>query len=78
MGGWRQGAADPVFLLPGIATFLNAFATRLARVGDKVESESPWDGGALTRQRPFCYSTMSAFIPPIKSSTAVRSGAGTL
>jgi len=41
MGGWRQGAADPVFLLPGIATFLNAFATRLARVGDKVEGKAP-------------------------------------
>ena len=33
-----QLALTPVFLLSGIATLLNVFATRLARVGDKVES----------------------------------------
>jgi hypothetical protein len=32
-----QVALTPVFLLSGIATLLNVFATRLARVGDKVE-----------------------------------------
>jgi sulfite exporter TauE/SafE len=31
-------ALTPVFLLSGIATLLNVFATRLARVGDKVEA----------------------------------------
>src|SRR5215472_4003566 len=33
-----QLALTPVFLLSGLATLLNVFATRLARVGDKVES----------------------------------------
>jgi hypothetical protein len=33
-----QVALTPVFLLSGIATLLNVFATRLARVGDKVEA----------------------------------------
>ena len=33
-----QEALTPVFLLSGIATLLNVFATRLARVGDKVEA----------------------------------------
>ena len=32
-----QVALTPVFLLSGIATLLNVFSTRLARVGDKVE-----------------------------------------
>ena len=32
-----QVALTPVFLLSGIATLLNVFATRLARVADKVE-----------------------------------------
>ena len=33
-----QVALTPVFLLSGIATLLNVFATRLARVADKVDS----------------------------------------
>ena len=33
-----QVALTPVFLLTGIATLLNVFATRLARVADQVES----------------------------------------
>ena len=33
-----QVALTPVFLLSGIATLLNVFSTRLARVGDKVEA----------------------------------------
>jgi Protein of unknown function (DUF2721) len=33
-----QVALTPVFLLSGIATLLNVFATRLARVGDKVDA----------------------------------------
>src|ERR1043165_395361 len=33
-----QVALTPVFLLSGIATLLNVFATRLARVADKVEA----------------------------------------
>ena len=33
-----QVALTPVFLLSGIATLLTVFATRLARVGDKVEA----------------------------------------
>ena len=32
-----QVALTPVFLLSGIATLLNVFATRLARVGDRVD-----------------------------------------
>jgi hypothetical protein len=32
-----QVALAPVFLLSGIATLLNVFSTRLARVGDRVE-----------------------------------------
>jgi hypothetical protein len=33
-----QVALTPVFLLSGIATLLNVFATRLARVGDRVDA----------------------------------------
>jgi hypothetical protein len=33
-----QVALTPVFLLSGIATLLNVFATRLSRVGDRVEA----------------------------------------
>jgi hypothetical protein len=33
-----QVALTPVFLLSGIATLLNVFSTRLARVGDQVEA----------------------------------------
>ena len=33
-----QVELTPVFLLSGIATLLNVFATRLARVGDKAET----------------------------------------
>ena len=32
-----QVALTPVFLLSGIATLLNVFSTRLARVADRVE-----------------------------------------
>jgi Protein of unknown function (DUF2721) len=35
-----QGALTPVFLLSGIATLLNVFSTRLARVADQVEAAS--------------------------------------
>src|SRR5262249_35632588 len=39
----------PVFLPPSIATFLNAFATRPARVGDKVEGKPlGWQGSNET------------------------------
>ena len=33
-----QVALTPVFLLSGIATLLNVFSTRLARVADRVET----------------------------------------
>src|SRR3954447_9300670 len=35
-----QAALTPVFLLSGIATLLNVFSTRLARVADQVEAVS--------------------------------------
>src|SRR3954451_1652760 len=35
-----QAALTPVFLLSGIATLLNVFSTRLARVADQVDSAS--------------------------------------
>ncbi len=35
-----QGALTPVFLLSGIATLLNVFSTRLARVAEQVEAAS--------------------------------------
>jgi hypothetical protein len=35
-----QAALTPVFLLSGIATLLNVFSTRLARVADQVEALS--------------------------------------
>src|SRR5713226_6442745 len=35
-----QVALTPVFLLSGIATLLNVFSTRLARVADRVEAVS--------------------------------------
>src|SRR5690348_15790514 len=35
-----QAALTPVFLLSGIATLLNVFSTRLARVADQVEAAS--------------------------------------
>ena len=35
-----QAALTPVFLLSGIATLLNVFSTRLARVADQVDSVS--------------------------------------
>ena len=35
-----QGALTPVFLLSGIATLLNVFSTRLARVADQVDAVS--------------------------------------
>jgi uncharacterized protein DUF2721 len=41
-----QVALTPVFLLTGIATLLNVFSTRLARVGDRVEAASKALDGA--------------------------------
>jgi hypothetical protein len=46
-----QVALTPVFLLSGIATLLNVFSTRLARVADKVESVSQALEGADTAER---------------------------
>src|SRR5207237_2491093 len=47
-----QVALTPVFLLSGIATLLNVFSTRLARVADRVEAVSKAlegaDSGAAT------------------------------
>ena len=52
-----QVALTPIFLLSGIATLLNVFATRLARVADLVvqitkamEGADPDESVALTRQ----------------------------
>ena len=39
-----QVALTPVFLLTGIATLLNVFSTRLARVADRVEAASRAQG----------------------------------
>ncbi len=41
-----QVALTPVFLLSGIATLLNVFSTRLARVADRVEAVSKALAGA--------------------------------
>ena len=41
-----QVALMPVFLLSGIATLLNVFSTRLARVADRVEAVSKEREGA--------------------------------
>src|SRR6266567_1818111 len=41
-----QVALTPVFLLSGIATLLNVFSTRLARVADRVEAVSKAIEGA--------------------------------
>jgi len=41
-----QVALTPVFLLSGIATLLNVFATRLARVADKAEAATKALDGA--------------------------------
>lgn len=52
-----QVALTPVFLLSGIATLLNVFSTRLARVADRVEqltakiaSAAPDEAGTLADQ----------------------------
>jgi Protein of unknown function (DUF2721) len=52
-----QVALTPIFLLSGIATLLNVFATRLGRVADRVdqimktlEESRGGDGGELGRQ----------------------------
>ena len=36
-----QVALTPVFLLSGIATLLNVFSSRLARVSDQVHADPP-------------------------------------
>lgn len=41
-----QVALTPVFLLSGIATLLNVFSTRLARVGDRVDQITQGIAGA--------------------------------
>jgi len=46
-----QVALTPVFLLTGIATLLNVFSTRLARVGDRVEAASKALDGADADER---------------------------
>src|SRR5215813_5536771 len=46
-----QVALTPVFLLSGIATLLNVFATRLARVGDKAEAATKALDGADDAER---------------------------
>ncbi len=52
-----QVALTPIFLLSGIATLLNVFATRLARVADRVEAitkalddSSPAEAAILSAQ----------------------------
>jgi hypothetical protein len=45
-----QVALTPVFLLSGIATLLNVFSTRLARVADQVEAVSKAIDGADTAE----------------------------
>lgn len=42
-----QVALTPVFLLSGIAALLNVFATRLARVSDRLDSLTEADAGEL-------------------------------
>jgi hypothetical protein len=44
-----QVALTPVFLLSGIAALLNVFATRLARVADRLESLDGNEGALETR-----------------------------
>jgi hypothetical protein len=39
-----QVALTPIFLLSGIATLLNVFSTRLARVADRVDQITKGDG----------------------------------
>jgi uncharacterized protein DUF2721 len=48
-----QIALTPVFLLSGIATLLNVFSTRLARVADRVEQliKTAADGDAVSTAR---------------------------
>ena len=46
-----QVALTPVFLLTGIATLLNVFSTRLARVADRVEAASNALDGAGADER---------------------------
>ena len=46
-----QVALTPVFLLTGIATLLNVFSTRLARVADRVEAAGKSLDGADAEQR---------------------------
>jgi hypothetical protein len=46
-----QVALTPVFLLTGIATLLNVFSTRLARVADRVEAASKSLDGADAGER---------------------------
>jgi hypothetical protein len=45
-----QVALTPIFLLSGIATLLNVFSTRLARVADRVESVAQAIGDANVTQ----------------------------
>ena len=45
-----QVALTPVFLLSGIAALLNVFATRLARVADRLDSLADTAGGDGTTQ----------------------------
>src|SRR5579862_1895326 len=45
-----QVALTPVFLLSGIATLLNVFSTRLARVADRVETVARALDGADTAE----------------------------
>ena len=46
-----QVALTPVFLLTGIATRLNVFSTRLARVADRVEAATKALDGADADER---------------------------
>jgi hypothetical protein len=46
-----QVALTPVFLLTGIATLLNVFSTRLARVADRVETATNALEGADADER---------------------------
>lgn len=46
-----QVALTPVFLLSGLASLLNVFASRLARVADKVDALTDALGGASEAER---------------------------
>ena len=46
-----QVALTPVFLLSGIATLLNVFSTRLARVADRIETVTKAFEGADEAER---------------------------